>query len=497
MTEHAGIQVVMFSAEAVPFVKVGGLADVVGTLPKALEKLGVRVRVVLPEPRTSGQEARCPCAAVPSIEVPMGTETARAEITRARLPASGVDVFFIGGGGFFPRPSLYDDPATREGYADNLPRFAFFAKAGIELLRRIGEPVDVIHCHDSQMALVPALLRTVFQDDPFFVRTSRLFTIHNAAYQGLYAKEDLFSAGIESRYFHPLCPFEYWGKVNLMKAGIETADLLTTVSPTYAREIRSDPEYGCGLEGILKSRAGDLYGILNGIDYDEWNPETDPLIPAHYSLENLAGKAECKARLLEKMRLPRPAGRVPLIGIISRLADQKGFDLIGAAMEEIAAQDMQLVVLGTGQMKYHELFEKASAACPQKIAVKLAFDNALAHQIEAGCDMFLMPSRYEPCGLNQLYSMRYGTVPIVRSTGGLADTVLPYNPQSDSGTGFVFKECSAAQMMTAVNQALALYQDPQRWQALAMRGMRQRFTWEESARKYLELYGRLVRNRLQ
>ena len=207
MTERAGIQVVMCSAEAVPFIKVGGLADVVGTLPKALEKLGVRVRIVLPEPRTNGQEARHSCTAVPSIEVPMGTETVRAEITRAKLPASGVDVFFVGGGGFFPRPSLYDDPATREGFADNLRRFTFFAKAAIELLRRIGESVDVIHCHDSQMALAPALLRTVFQDDPFFARTALLFTIHNLAYQGLYPKEDFFSAGIDSKYFHPFSPF--------------------------------------------------------------------------------------------------------------------------------------------------------------------------------------------------------------------------------------------------------------------------------------------------
>jgi starch synthase len=496
MEGRPAIHIVMFSAESVPFVKVGGLADVVGTLPRTLEKLGAQVSLVLPEPPTGGQGSRhLPYAPIPSFELSLGAKSARAEIRSAKLPSTQVEVFMIGGGGYFPRPSLYDDPVTREGYADNLRRFVFFAKAGIELLRRMGKPVDVIHCHDSQMALVPALLRTVFQHDPFFARTACMFTIHNLAYQGFYSKEDLFGAGIESRFFYPFSPFEFWGGVNLMKAGIETSDLLTTVSETYAREIQSDPEYGCGLEGILQRRAGELHGILNGIDYDEWDPATDPLIPAHFSIDDLSGKAECKARLLEKMGLPHPAGRVPLIGIVSRLADQKGFDLIGASIDEIAARQLQLVVLGTGQAKYHEQLARAAAAHPGKIAVRFAFDNALAHQIEAGCDMFLMPSRYEPCGLNQLYSMRYGAVPIVRATGGLADTVIPYDALAESGTGFSFKEYNAARMMDALDRSLVLYQDPQSWQRLVMRGMKQRWTWQESALKYFALYEKLARAR--
>jgi starch synthase len=307
----------------------------------------------------------------------------------------------------------------------------------------------------------------------------------------LYEKEVLAWAGIDAKYHSPSSPFEFWGKVNLMKIGILTADLVSTVSVTYAREIQSGPEYGYGLEGILRNRADDLYGIVNGIDYDEWNPETDPLIPERYTAQDLAGKAACKTALLQTMKLPKRKGRIPLIGIISRLADQKGFDLIGEAIEEIAASDLQMVVLGTGQPKYHQLFESLRDRYPEKIAAKLGFDNRLAHQIEAGVDMFLMPSKYEPCGLNQLYSLRYGTVPIVRSTGGLADTITDYDLIHDRGTGFIFTEYTAAAMLAAIERALVVFADSERWRRLVVRGMLERWSWGESAQKYLELYTRI------
>lgn len=489
--------VVMFSAEAAPYVKVGGLADVVGALPKVLERLGAKLTVVLPFYRVIPHEKLGirPADACPSFEVKVGPGTIRADVAQATMPGTGVTVFFLSGGGYFSRDGVYDDPATRKGYADNLQRFAFYAKAGLELLRRLGEPVDVMHCHDSQTALVPGLLRTLYQNDPFFAHTGCLFTIHNLAYQGLHEKEGLSWIGLDSDIFYPSSPFEFWGKVNLMKIGIETADLVSTVSVTYAREIQSGPEFGYGLEGVLRNRAADLYGIVNGIDYDEWNPETDPLIPAHYSAEDLSGKAACKAALLQTMKLPRRKGRIPLIGIISRLADQKGFDLIGEAIQDIAKQDLQMVILGTGQLKYHELFEQISAHHPEKIAVKLGFDNELAHRIEAGADMFLMPSKYEPCGLNQLYSLRYGTVPIVRATGGLADTVIDYDVPGDSGTGFVFHDYSPRDMMAAIERALVIYADSERWQRLMVRDMMQRWSWEESAPKYMKLYERICERR--
>jgi starch synthase len=497
MTNHDRKHIAMFSAEATPFVKVGGLADVVGALPKVLERLGAHVTIVLPAYQVIPTEkfGLRPATAVPAFEVPMGSKAVNVEVARSSMPGTGVEVFFVGGGGYFSRAGVYDDPVTKVGYVDNMQRFTFYAKAGLELLRRLGRPADVIHCHDSQTALIPGLLRTVLADDSFFARTGCLFTIHNLAYQGLFEAETLSWAGIDARHFYYTSPFEYWGKVNFMKIGIELADLVNTVSETYAQEIQSGPEYGCGLEGILKNRAADLYGIVNGIDYDEWNPETDILIPAHYSAKDLSGKVLCKAILLQAMGLPQRKGRVPLMGIISRLADQKGFDLIGEAIEKIATQDMQMVVLGTGQLKYHELFQKISARYPEKIAVKLGFDNGLAHQIEAGADMFLMPSKYEPCGLNQLYSLRYGTVPVVRATGGLADTIEDYDIQQDRGTGFVFRNYTAADMMTAIERALVIYSDSERWRRLVARDMSQSWSWEESARKYMQLYDRIYQRR--
>jgi len=489
--------IVMFAAEAAPFVKVGGLADVTGALPKVLEKSGARITLVMPAyqliPRW--QFGIGPAVSVPSFEVPMGSETVPVEVEQTTLPGSNVPVYFLGGGGYFTREGVYDDPLTRLGYPDDAQRYAFFAKAGIELLRRLDAPVDVVHCHDAQAALIPGIVRTTYQNDPFWERVGCLFTIHNAAYQGLYPKEILGWAGIDSGCFRPSSPFEFWGKVNLMKIGIELADLVSTVSETYAREIQSNPEYGCGLEGSLWNRRHDLFGILNGIDYDEWNPETDPQIAAHYSADDLHGKEICRIELLRAMKLPERKERTPLIGIVSRLADQKGFDLIGEAIEQIVSHDVQMVVLGTGQRKYHKLFEDISARYPDKIAVKLDFDDRLAHEIEAGSDMFLMPSRYEPCGLNQLYSLRYGTPPIVRATGGLADTITDFEARGDRGTGFVFKKYSAADMLAAIERALAAFRDAGRWRRLVERGMKQRWSWEDSARKYLQLYDRICQRR--
>jgi starch synthase len=299
---------------------------------------------------------------------------------------------------------------------------------------------------------------------------------------------------VDYRHFYPGSPFEFWGKVNFMKVAIECADLINTVSETYAAEIQTSAEYGYGLEGVLRHHREDLYGIVNGIDYGEWNPETDPLIPGHYSAADLSGKTVCKSELLGTLGLPQPAGRIPLIGIVSRLVDQKGMDLIADSIEQIAKLDLQLVVLGTGQQKYHDMLEGMARRYPHKISVNLAFDNRLAHQIEAGSDIFLMPSKYEPCGLNQLYSLRYGTVPVVRATGGLADTVADYDPASASGTGFRFEKYSASDMMIALMRALMTYSDAGRWRELMLRGMAQDWSWEESARKYLKLY-RLIRQK--
>ncbi len=486
MTQNNGLRIVMMAAEATPYAKVGGLGDVVGALPKALERLGARPAVVIPAYKgKAGVPGIHPCSLVPGFDVSMASEIEHAEVFQAQMNHS-VDVYLIGSRKYFDRKGIYDDPATGEGYPDNMERFVFFMKASLELLLRLGTPVDIIHCHDSHTALIPGLLRTNYRDNPFFAGTGTLLTIHNMAHQGICSKESLEYAGIGLNHFYPMSPFEYWGKVNFMKAGIELADKVNTVSRTYSIEIQTNPELGMGLEGVLRSRQADVSGIVNGIDYDEWNPQTDPLIPAHFSPNDLSGKAECKKHLLRCFGLPRSRRHVPLIGIVSRLADQKGFDLIAEAIKEIASLDLQLVVLGTGQQKYHDLFRQIASRYPRKIGVQLSFDNELAHKIEAGCDMFLMPSKFEPCGLNQLYSFRYGTVPIVRQTGGLADTVIP--SENESGTGFTFGEYSSAQMMDAIKSALEAYSEPLRWQRLMIRAMSQDWSWDSSARQYIQLY---------
>jgi starch synthase len=491
------LKIAMFSSEVFPFVKVGGLGDVVGALAKALEKLGMQVVIVLPAFKAIEHDrfGIRPYESIPDFPVPMGPGSSRVEVYHTRMAGTSIDVFLIGCGAYFYRDGIYDDPVTKEGYHDNMQRFVLFMKAGLEVLRRLGRPADVIHCHDWQTALIPGLLRTNLNRDPFFGRTGALFTIHNLAYQGIYPKESLYWAGIDPGYFFPSSPFEFWGRVNFMKVGIEFADLFNTVSENYAREIQSGPEFGHGLEGVIRRRQEDLRGIVNGIDYAEWDPARDPLIPEPFCAENLKGKKKCKAAVLSAFGLrPLPAD-TPLVGIVSRLAEQKGFDLLAGAIEEIARLPVQIAVLGQGQQQYHDMFHQMARRYPEKIGIRLEFDNRLAHLVIAGSDMFLMPSKYEPCGLNQLYSLRYGTVPVVRAVGGLVDTVEDYDPAQDTGTGFSFKNYSSHELIIALMRALLVYAEPERWRALILRGMAQDWSWKRSARKYLELYQRIYRKR--
>jgi starch synthase len=491
------LKIAMLGAEAVPYVKVGGLADVVGALPRALEKLGAAPLIIIPAYKDIHHERHGirPCEAVRSFEVPMGPHFVRAEIFQAQLPGTGIDVYLIGSHEYFSRDGVYDNPATGEGFVDNMQRYIFFMKAGIALLHRLERRVDILHCHDSQTGLIPGFLCTSLLHDPFFSQTGSLFTIHNLAYQGIYPKHALQWAGIDTRHYHLASAFEFWGQVNFMKVGIECADLLNTVSETYALEIQSGPEHGYGLEGALKARSHDLHGIINGIDYEEWNPETDRHLPECFSIDDLAGKARCKAEVLRRFGLPGTNARFPLIGMVSRLADQKGFDLLEHAQAEIATLDFSLVILGRGQWKYHDLLTRLASRYPQKIAVKTDFDDPLAHTIYAGSDLFLVPSRFEPCGLNQLIALRYGSVPIVRATGGLVDTVKDCDDQNGTGTGFRFSQYSERDLMIAVRRALELYSDPERWRQLVRRGMSENWSWEESARKYMQLYDRIYRKK--
>ena len=368
------------------------------------------------------------------------------------------------------------------GYPDNHIRFAVFARAALTVARVLFR-TQIFHCHDWQAGLVPALLRSSFATDPTFLGVKTLFTIHNLGYQGLFPKTALAEAGLEPEVYRP-DGMEFFGHISFIKGGIAFADALTTVSPTYAREIQT-PEYGFGMDGALRARSGALSGILNGVDYTVWNPETDHLIPAHYSADTLDGKLVCKQRLIEEFGLPPAAMDRPLLGIVSRFTRQKGTDILAEVASQIVAQDTYLVALGAGDPEYEDFFRTMAAEHPGRIAVRLGFDDALAHRIEAGSDMFLMPSRYEPCGLNQIYSLRYGTVPLVRATGGLDDTI-------DEGTGFKFAAYTGQALLGAVETAVAAFSDTKVWREMMRRGMQKDFSWKASAVRYSALYRQLL-----
>ena len=483
------LKVLFASSEVVPFAKTGGLADVAGALPKQLVQLGHDLRVVMPKYETI-KETKFKLREVirlRDIAVPLGDKVHHVSIKSAFIPDTKVQVYFMEYPDFFNRQGLYVDPQNGKDYPDNDARFMLFSRGTLEMAKILSWQPDVIHCNDWQSAVIPLYLKTLYKDDEFFRDTKTVLSIHNVGYQGNFPPSALKIGGFPDDLFYPASPVEFYGKFSFLKAGIKFADIITTVSETYAKEIQSSPEYGNGMEGILRDRRGDLYGILNGIDTDVWNPETDNFIAHPYSKKSLSGKLDNKKALLDQCRL-KFHSQVPLIGNISRLADQKGFDLIAEVIDQIAALDVQMVFLGTGDQKYHDLFSAAAKKYKDKISVHLMFNNQLAHQIEAGCDCFLMPSRYEPCGLNQMYSMIYGTVPIVRSTGGLADTVKDVDQNPDDGTGFVFKEYNSTEMLHAIKRALKYFQDQTAWRKLLIRGMSQDFSWLKSAKKYVEIY---------
>jgi len=478
------MRVVMAASEVVPYAKTGGLADVLGALPLALRRLGVDVAIIMPAygliPRARFSLRRTDWV----LQVPVSRQTVSAGVLHAELD-SGVPVYLIEADPYFARPGLYGTAAG--DYLDNAERFAFFSRAIPALLEQLGRP-DILHCHDWQTALAPVFLRADPARYPQLAGLRTVMTIHNLAYQGVFWHYDWHLLNIGWEYFTPSW-LEFYGKINYLKGGLVCADVLTTVSPTYAQEIQT-PELGCGLDGVLVARRQVLTGILNGGDYAEWNPEHDAHIAARYSADDLSGKAACKADLQARFGLPVDP-RLPLIGIVSRFADQKGFDLIAEIAAQLLRKRLQMVVLGSGDVKYQNLFQDLAAKFRKRLAVRVAFDNVLAHQIEAGSDMFLMPSRYEPCGLNQIYSLHYGTIPIVRATGGLHDTIDDYDAATGEGTGFKFGEYSGAALLTCIERALQAYRMPAVWQRLMHSAMRLDFSWDRSAQTYLELYQRL------
>jgi len=480
------LRVLFVASEGVPFAKTGGLADVVGALPLALKELGVDVRILMPY-YGAVKQGNIPTAPVAeNLDVHTGLGTISCDIM---APTQGDHPFyFVARDEFFERSQLYGTP--QGDYFDNLERFAFFSAAVLPFCQALDFQPHLIHCHDWQASLVPVYLRCRWWGEPLLAGARTLLTIHNLAYQGLFPKEKFPLLGLDWSLFS-INGLEFYDKINLLKGGIVFADAITTVSHRYSIEIQT-PEFGYGLEGVLKSRAGSLFGILNGVDYKDWNPETDPLIHANYSLADPKGKAKDKAGLMEAFGLSKNLAQAPLLGIISRLADQKGFDLVEAVLPQLMARDVMVVILGTGEEKYHRWLAGEAKKYPGKLGVKIAFDNALAHLIEAGSDMFLMPSRFEPCGLNQMYSLKYGTIPVVRATGGLADTVTQVGHVTGAGTGFLFEDYSPEAFLKCIYTALAAFEDKRLWRRIMQNAMSQDFSWNKSARAYLDLYQRLM-----
>ncbi len=479
------MRILSIAAEAAPYVKVGGLADVAGALPTALAERGATVEILLPGYRSIDRK-KWGFEPVGSIALDYAGKRIDVELQRVRR-ADGVTVTLVHDAAAFDRPGVYDDPQTKEGYRDNPERYAFFARVAAELA--LIDTPDLIHAHDAHGALVPALLKTVLKAR-VRRRVGHVLTIHNLAHPMRAASKVLFDVGFPQEAFFPLSPLEFHGAANFLKTGIAYADAITTVSPRYALEIQTE-EFGNGLDGLLRDRRGVLFGILNGIDTKEWDPATDKHLPATYSAKQLAGKKACRDALLSDFNLAA-APNTPVFGIVSRFAEQKGLELIAHVAWELSKLDVRVLVLGSGQEKYQRLFQELQRARPDQFGVYFGFHEPLAHRIEAGADFFLMPSLFEPCGLNQMYSLRYGTLPIVRRTGGLADTVIDLETDPERGNGFAFDAPDPRAFLAKIKAACALYQDKKKLEKVMKRGMTTDFSWGVAASKYLTLFEKVI-----
>jgi len=485
------MKILFVTSEAVPFCKTGGLGDVCGSLPIELANLGHEVTLILPAFRQALRSGEPIEPTEVKFSVPMGRKQVGGRFLRSRLPDSEVTVYLADQPLYYNRKELYWEDGV--DYKDNCERFVFFARAALEAITALDLDLDLVHCHDWTSGLVPAYLKTELSGIPPYDALASVFTIHNLAYQGNFWHWDMELTGIDWKYFN-WQQMEFFGNLSFLKSGLAFADVITTVSPTYAREIQSPP-LSCGLEGILGYRSDDLFGIINGVDYAAWNPQTDQHLPQNYDADSfLEGKQACKTALQRELGLPEKED-MPLVASVGRLADQKGFDILTKVMSKWAAsENVQWAILGTGDPKYHKLLAELAHRYPHKIAVRLEFSNPLAHRMEAGADIFVMPSLYEPCGLNQLYSLKYGTVPVVRSTGGLADTIRDYqqNPDSADANGFSFEPYNADALEDALQRACQAYRERDVWHKLIRTGMQQDWSWANSARQYEQLYSQTL-----
>ncbi len=487
------MRIVLATSEAAPFAKTGGLADVSASLPVELDRLGQDVAVIMPAYR---EVLRAGLPIKPTgieLTIPIGRKTVPGRLLEGRFPNSDVPVYFVEQPDYFDRDELYQ--VAGKDYPDNCERFVFFSRAVMEAVRLLEFDVDILHANDWQTGLVPAYHKIEYRNVPRFERSASLMTVHNLSYQGTFWHWDMLLTGLDWKYFN-WQQMEFFGQLNLLKTGLVFADAINTVSPRYAEEIQSAP-LGAGLEGVLLQRRAVLSGIINGVDYSLWNPDTDANLPTNYGPTSVReGKAKCRAALQQELGLPRDNGGAPVVAFIGRLTDQKGIDLIAAVIQEwVQTSNVQWAILGTGEPKYQELLQTLAKRFPQKVAVRFEFSERLAHLYEAGADMFLMPSRFEPCGLNQLYSLKYGTVPVVRATGGLADSVVNTTDEtlaSGTATGFTFHDYSSFALSETLRRAVALFTRGDVWNRIVATGMKQDWSWHRSAKEYVALYERTL-----
>lgn len=481
------MNILLVSSEVAPFAKTGGLADVAGALPKALAALGHDVRLFMPYYRTI-REKKIPCEGLGvTVEVEVAGRKRSARILRGQL--GGIPVYFLDYPEYYQRRGLYGTP---EGdYPDNALRFGLFCRAVLEALPKLAFQPEVLHLNDWQTGLIPVLLRSERSSEPFYARTGTVMTIHNLGYQGLFPPAMVDDLGLDPALFH-MEGLEYYGQLSFLKGGLFFADAITTVSPTYCREIQT-PEFGHGFDGILRKRRGQLTGILNGIDLEQWNPATDAALHTPFSAEQPAGKAQNKLDLQHRLGLARDS-HLPILAMVTRLATQKGLDILEEAWPGLIRRPLQFVLLGDGEEKHMAFFRRLQDRHPELVSITLSFDDAMARRIYAGSDLFLMPSHYEPCGLGQLIALRYGSIPLVRSTGGLADTVSDAGSHA-AGNGFVFKTPTAKALLKALDRALRRYQQRDDWAQLVQRAMAGDFSWQRSARRYVEVYRQTVDER--
>lgn len=479
-----GLRVLMIASELAPYSKTGGLADVAAALPKALGRAGHDVTVVTPRYRgiTAGQWHADVDAAIAGVTLSAG-------LFAERL-GPGARALFVDCPPLYDRPGLYN--SGQVDYQDNPLRFAFLVIAALEWAAQQNDPIAVVHAHDWQAGLAAAYLRQHFSRHPHLAGVPTVFTIHNLAYQGIAPKEWMPRLGLGWDLF-TVDGLEFWDRLSLLKAGINFSDAVATVSPTYAEEIQR-PEYGFGFDGVMRARREALSGILNGVDTDAWDPARDAYLPKPFTAKALGGKAAAKAAVLQAMGLPHDEAALarPLVGMVSRLADQKGFDLVAQVAESLLDLEATFVVLGSGERRYEDLWRALAARRPDRVAAHVGFDERLAHLIEGGADLFLMPSRFEPCGLNQMYSLRYGTVPVVRATGGLVDSVQPWDAATKKGTGFLFADYSGDAMLGALTEALRVFADKAQWARLQQNGMKADFSWDRAAKGYVTVYKRVI-----